>query len=66
MIHTDGKQTIANATPKREDRNWLELLEEDLMQLDRLERERVYAACRENSTTTFEWLACLDGATSGS
>jgi hypothetical protein len=69
MIQTDGKPTIANAPPPRttfvgEDRDWLALIEDDLMQLDRAERERVYAACREHTTSTFEWLACLDGATS--
>jgi ferric-dicitrate binding protein FerR (iron transport regulator) len=79
MIQTDGKQTIANRDAfkrvlradqqhrkrlEREDRDWLALIEDDLMRLDRAERERVYAACREHTTSTFEWLACLDGAAS--
>jgi hypothetical protein len=61
MIHTDDKPTIVGTrgAAVAQDEHWLTLLERDLMQLDRLERERVYAACRELATSTFEWLACL-------
>ena len=59
MIYTDGQPTLAN----RQDESWLIRLERELMELGRAERERVYRECRENTSSTFEWLACLDGAT---
>ena len=63
MIHVDGERTIADNTPRDED--WRTRIERDLAALDRLTREAVYIACRENTDNVFDWLACLDGATSG-
>lgn len=60
MIHTDGRPTTANRPPTDED--WRKRIERDLMTLDRAERERVYRACKENTTNVFDWLACLDDA----
>lgn len=67
MIHSDGTPTIANREGSTiiADQDWRTLLEQDLIQLDRLERERLYRACREHTENVFDWLACLDGATSG-
>jgi hypothetical protein len=61
-IHTDGKRTISDNTPR--DEHWLTRLERELMELDRKKRELVYTACRQNTSDTFEWLACLEGALS--
>jgi len=63
MIHADGERTIADNTAR--DESWLTKVENRLIALDRAERERVYRHCREYTTNTFDWLACLDGATSG-